>query len=46
MALNESALSELLGALRAADGFDLTRELAQWALRACQMVCVRGRVVT
>jgi len=33
MALNESALSELLGALRAADGVDLVRELAQWALQ-------------
>ncbi len=33
MALNESALSELLGALRAGDGVDLVRELAQWALQ-------------
>jgi len=33
MALNESALSELLVALRAADGVDLVRELAQWALQ-------------
>jgi len=33
MALNESALSELLGALRAADGVDLVHELAQWALQ-------------
>ena len=34
MALDESALSELLDALRAGDGVDLVRELAQWALQA------------
>lgn len=33
MALNESALSELLDALHAGDGVDLVRELAQWALQ-------------
>jgi len=33
MALNEFALSELLDALRAGDGVDLVRELAQWALQ-------------
>jgi putative transposase len=33
MALDESALSELLVALRAGDGVDLVRELAQWALQ-------------
>jgi transposase-like protein len=34
MALPDSALSELLDALRAGDGTDLVRELAQWALQA------------
>lgn len=34
MALSDSALSELLDALRVGDGTDLVRELAQWALRA------------
>lgn len=33
MALNESALSDLLCALSAGDGVDLVRELAQWALQ-------------
>lgn len=33
MALSDSALSELLGALRVGDGTDLVRELAQWALQ-------------
>ena len=33
MALSDSALSELLCALRAGDGTDLVRELAQWALQ-------------
>lgn len=33
MALSESALSELLDALRVGDGTDLVRELAQWALQ-------------
>jgi hypothetical protein len=33
MALNESAVSELLVALRAGDGVDRLRELAQWALQ-------------
>jgi len=33
MALNESALSELPVALRAGDGVDRVRELAQWALQ-------------
>jgi putative transposase len=33
MALNESALSELLDALHAGEGVDLVRELAQWALQ-------------
>ena len=32
MALSDSALSELLDALRVGDGTDLVRELAQWAL--------------
>ena len=34
MALSDSALSELLDALRVGDGTDLVRELAQWALQA------------
>ena len=34
MALPESALSELLDALRVGDGVDLVREIAQWALQA------------
>lgn len=33
MALEESALSELLDALRAGEGTDLVRELAQWAVQ-------------
>ena len=33
MALSDSALSELLDALRAGNGTDLVRELAQWALQ-------------
>lgn len=33
MALDESALSELLDALRRSDGVDLVRELAEWALQ-------------
>jgi len=33
MALSESALSDLLASLQAADGVDLVRELARWALR-------------
>jgi hypothetical protein len=33
MALSDSALSELLCALRVGDGTDLVRELAQWALQ-------------
>ncbi len=33
MALSDSALSELLDALRVGDGTDLVRELAQWALQ-------------
>ena len=33
MALSDSALSELLDALRAGEGTDLVRELAQWALQ-------------
>ncbi len=33
MALDESAVAELLDALRAGDGTDLVRELAQWALQ-------------
>ena len=33
MALSESAVSELLDALRAGEGIDLVRELAQWALQ-------------
>ena len=32
MALDESAVSALLDALRAGEGTDLVRELAQWAL--------------
>jgi len=34
MALSDSALSELLDAVRVGDGTDLVRELAQWALQA------------
>jgi putative transposase len=34
MTLSDSALSELLDALRVGDGTDLVRELAQWALQA------------
>ena len=34
MALSDSALSELLDALRVGDRTDLVRELAQWALQA------------
>ena len=34
MAMSDSALSELLDALRVGDGTDLVRELAQWALQA------------
>ena len=34
MALPDSALSELLDALRVGDGTDLVRELAQWTLQA------------
>ncbi|NLA34189.1 MAG: IS256 family transposase [Actinobacteria bacterium] len=33
MALSDSALSDLLDALRVGDGTDLVRELAQWALQ-------------
>src|SRR5262249_43167080 len=33
MALSESALSDLLASLLAADGVDLVRELARWALQ-------------
>ena len=33
MALDESAVSALLDALRAGEGTDLVRELAQWALQ-------------
>ena len=33
MALNESAVSDLLDALRVADGTDLVRSLAEWALQ-------------
>ncbi len=33
MALDESAVSDLLDALRAGEGTDLVRELAQWALQ-------------
>src|SRR5829696_8836995 len=33
MALSESALSDLLASLQAADGVDLVRELARWALQ-------------
>jgi len=33
MALSESALSELLGALNAGEGVDLVRELARWTLQ-------------
>lgn len=33
MALSESAVSDLLDALRVGDGTDLVRELAQWALQ-------------
>ena len=33
MALSESALSDLLASLQAADGIDLVRELARWALQ-------------
>lgn len=33
MALNESAVSDLLDALRVGEGTDLVRELAQWALQ-------------
>lgn len=39
MALNESALSELLCVLRAADGVDLVRQLAQCTLQEL----IRGR---
>lgn len=41
MALSDSALSELLDALRVGDGTDLVRELAQWALH--QLIEARGR---
>ncbi len=34
MALDESAVSDLLDALRVGEGTDLVRELAQWALQA------------
>ena len=34
MALSDSALPELLDALRVGEGTDLVRELAQWALQA------------
>ena len=34
MALPDSALPELLDALRVGDGTDLIRELAQWTLQA------------
>jgi len=34
MALSESAVSDLLDALRVGEGTDLVRELAQWALQA------------
>ncbi len=33
MALDESAVSDLLDALRVGEGTDLVRELAQWALQ-------------
>ena len=33
MALSESALSDLLASLQVADGVDLVRELARWALQ-------------
>ena len=33
MALDESAVSDLLDALRTGEGTDLVRELAQWALQ-------------
>ena len=33
MALSESGLSDLLASLQAADGVDLVRELARWALQ-------------
>ncbi len=33
MALDESVLSELLAAVKAGDGSDLIRGLAQWALQ-------------
>ena len=33
MALSESAVSDLLDALRVGEGTDLVRELAQWALQ-------------
>ncbi len=33
MALDESAVSALLDALRVGEGTDLVRELAQWALQ-------------
>jgi putative transposase len=33
MALDESAVSDLLDALRVGEGADLVRELAQWALQ-------------
>ncbi len=33
MALDESVLSELLAAVKAGDGGDLIRDLAQWALQ-------------
>ncbi len=44
MALSDSALSELLDALRVGDGTDLVRELAQWALQQFESPWVRWRL--
>lgn len=43
MALDESVLSELLAAIRAGDGTDLIRELAQWGLQ--QLINIEATAV-
>ena len=45
MALNETALSELLDTLHAGDSVDLVRELAQWALRIGPLAANRSFTV-
>ena len=44
MALDESAVSELLDALRVGEGTDLVRELAQWALQQLIEVEATARI--